>query len=816
MGGMHVCLKSLWLLMALCACSAFQPARPHNRHLASYKHPAVRTCRELWNQLNSSPLPELVQVEGLVSCDNESWAGQVRIGGSVVIRGLRGDLGPAVVDFGNLTKGVVLTSGSVVGFQDVVVVQDDWEPGLAILGVFDNEAGRPVGVQLSGAVFWARACEGEVENWAEKSTTGRGQLAAWEQGASSNGTLLHWAAVGSRVTYSGDLEGGGRMELNLCSALVVCDPESTPLKLGVVESFLGSPEAGACPQTLDSSGQNVKLAGVELVVLAVLGFVGAVILALLFVYASAPQLSVTNFAASTRTAACFRHTSGKRAYPTRRNDEIIVSIVEGKRPAMPSHCPVGLASLIEDCWQHEHAKRPTFGRILERLQQVGNEFGHPMSQGLMRIVEESGPPSERQRGGRTVDSRAGENNRALEIVSTGSQDVPTQNLLLGGMLRRAAANNSFWTRRIPFRRSPTSGSEPASSETDGSTRAASRPLSLRVPPRLRADTLWQKPGAPGPSGLGPGRVTPQNLEATSPDAAGRTMVRRGKSAGMWDASKAPISAGAMPWRSVPPNYQRNLRLSGFSNSASTAGLTRPLTVKHGGFGAERRARSANGASRRGGRVARSKSGCGAREARSDLELTSRARAVSEITPASQSTSEGDTATRREEAATSGSPREDPGPAPPSPSSSAGSWSFQSVQSYPSDDEPLGVFVATGRAGDTDFSSSPGPLSLMGESKISWRSDLSTYYFTPNSTAERNAIMEAMGRRGSDGSRRPSWSSGPSGMGGGTGASETESKFSIDFSRSDLEESMFETPTDFVMLDLAAMAARERRGSPTPR
>jgi len=98
--------------------------------------------------------------------------------------------------------------------------------------------------------------------------------------------------------------------------------------------------------------------------------------------------------------------SGKRAYPTRRNDEIIVSIVEGKRPAMPSHCPVGLASLIEDCWQHDHPKRPTFGRILERLQAIGTEFGHPLSHGLMRIAEETGPSSDRARGRRTSDAAA--------------------------------------------------------------------------------------------------------------------------------------------------------------------------------------------------------------------------------------------------------------------------------------------------------------------------------------------------------------------------------------------------------------------------
>lgn len=55
--------------------------------------------------------------------------------------------------------------------------------------------------------------------------------------------------------------------------------------------------------------------------------------------------------------------SGRRARVSKR-------IVGGERPTIPSGCPAELRQLIEECWKHEPAERPTVQAVLDRLQHI--------------------------------------------------------------------------------------------------------------------------------------------------------------------------------------------------------------------------------------------------------------------------------------------------------------------------------------------------------------------------------------------------------------------------------------------------------------
>lgn len=49
---------------------------------------------------------------------------------------------------------------------------------------------------------------------------------------------------------------------------------------------------------------------------------------------------------------------------------IVMAIVEGMRPNIPSSCPGPLAALVRSCWHHDPGKRPTFNRLVGQLIQL--------------------------------------------------------------------------------------------------------------------------------------------------------------------------------------------------------------------------------------------------------------------------------------------------------------------------------------------------------------------------------------------------------------------------------------------------------------
>jgi len=47
--------------------------------------------------------------------------------------------------------------------------------------------------------------------------------------------------------------------------------------------------------------------------------------------------------------------------------DTLAQVRSGKRPAIPFYCPTAFRDLIEQCWQHDPAKRPNFEKIIEVL-----------------------------------------------------------------------------------------------------------------------------------------------------------------------------------------------------------------------------------------------------------------------------------------------------------------------------------------------------------------------------------------------------------------------------------------------------------------
>ena len=60
----------------------------------------------------------------------------------------------------------------------------------------------------------------------------------------------------------------------------------------------------------------------------------------------------------------------QRPFPTlKSHQQIIEAIRNNERPTVPQECPQFLLELIQECWNHEPRKRPSFRVIVKNLEQ---------------------------------------------------------------------------------------------------------------------------------------------------------------------------------------------------------------------------------------------------------------------------------------------------------------------------------------------------------------------------------------------------------------------------------------------------------------
>lgn len=63
-------------------------------------------------------------------------------------------------------------------------------------------------------------------------------------------------------------------------------------------------------------------------------------------------------------------------YPGEDQMQIAVSVCKGTfTHPIPAHCPTGLASILQSCWQFKPELRPTFDEILSKLEPIANSLG---------------------------------------------------------------------------------------------------------------------------------------------------------------------------------------------------------------------------------------------------------------------------------------------------------------------------------------------------------------------------------------------------------------------------------------------------------
>jgi hypothetical protein len=70
-------------------------------------------------------------------------------------------------------------------------------------------------------------------------------------------------------------------------------------------------------------------------------------------------------------------TFGDTPYGRMRNDEVTMQITtRNYRLQSPPGCPLGIYSIMMDCWQTEANNRPTFSKLSERLSSMQDTGGY--------------------------------------------------------------------------------------------------------------------------------------------------------------------------------------------------------------------------------------------------------------------------------------------------------------------------------------------------------------------------------------------------------------------------------------------------------
>lgn len=55
------------------------------------------------------------------------------------------------------------------------------------------------------------------------------------------------------------------------------------------------------------------------------------------------------------------------------NRQVYDAVLKGERPSIPKNCPPEIAKLMQECWQADPNKRPSFAKIVEILKGVSPE-----------------------------------------------------------------------------------------------------------------------------------------------------------------------------------------------------------------------------------------------------------------------------------------------------------------------------------------------------------------------------------------------------------------------------------------------------------
>eukprot|EP00803_Ostreobium_quekettii_P002563 evm.model.scf_16.19 EVM.evm.TU.scf_16.19 scf_16:204198-210310(+) len=318
--------------------------------------------------------------------------------------------------------------------------------------------------------------------------------------------------------------------------------------------------------------------------------------------------------------------SGSKAFSGMHRNEVMVATVEGRRPAIPSHCPTKFASLIQECWQQDNARRPTFKKILSQLRRLASTYSSSAAHSLMgtaikeerqsvelrhsleiaaskklsieagkaRVVKAHAMPAQcLDSSGVSSGDRPPLPAPPLPAPPATVRSPPKSNPLWTGLPRKTEViGNPLWGARrslgsrpsqdpgrfplwafgspAPVTDLPDVGSPKGPREEEGSRVMAMKRLPLRVPQRVSADC--HEPALTSRSDSASEFASPHfRRDADKPPARGGdepasgTLDPSSRSSSVTVPMVSACGPGtAMPWRSVTPNYtQHNVGLGNF-------------------------------------------------------------------------------------------------------------------------------------------------------------------------------------------------------------------------------------------------------------
>ncbi|CAD7700036.1 unnamed protein product [Ostreobium quekettii] len=318
--------------------------------------------------------------------------------------------------------------------------------------------------------------------------------------------------------------------------------------------------------------------------------------------------------------------SGSRAFSGKHRNDIMVTVVDGRRPSIPSHCPTKFASLIRACWQQDNTRRPTFKKIVGQLQRLASTYSSPLTHNLIGMAIREEQQSVETWQGETREGRSsmdGGKARVVKAHEVQSQDPASPDRPLvasppasSGSICSPPKNNPLWTglprktevlgnplwgaRSSPCSNPPQDpshfsfwhmGSTPSqgkhpdpgspgdSREEAGAHVIPMKRLPLKLPQRISADCPEPLLTSRSDSAS---ELTSSSFRRDDPteDATGGLIDLCPSSSASSVTVPVASSYGpgaAMPWRSVTPNYQHNVRLGNFRprGNLDNMGLIKP-------------------------------------------------------------------------------------------------------------------------------------------------------------------------------------------------------------------------------------------------
>eukprot|EP00803_Ostreobium_quekettii_P010421 evm.model.scf_1180.1 EVM.evm.TU.scf_1180.1 scf_1180:6438-12340(-) len=681
---------ALWLgaLILACALAAEGGGKRSSPSGAGLR--ISRSCDELLEAMTTTggPADVTVLVEGTVDCSGPPPPAVNAVVNNKTLTIKPAAAGaPAMIDFGGMEGAIQLAGGARIVLRNLVLVQDAMGPDPIELRAFSASGangGSGGRIHVDGCSILARACQAPPEADEQKVAAWNDAPAAAPPHRLPRGAL---AGSADRLSLGGpkigaetvDQFGGKPLHLIVCDTAVACDvgdspsPSLAPARHSDSRYVRHSDCQSPAKPEIKTARVPIAPSAVLVSAVSAMLFLGAGIrsrgrwmrrwaksfggfgcvscrrckydgadggmggldrnlepLCMEVPYVNDPTMSVGSLEGMELSELfgmlLWEMVSGSRAFSGKHRNDIMVTVVDGRRPSIPSHCPTKFASLIRACWQQDNTRRPTFKKIVGQLQRLASTYSSPLTHNLIGMAIREEQQSVETWQGETREGRSsmdGGKARVVKAHEVQSQDPASPDRPLvasppasSGSICSPPKNNPLWTglprktevlgnplwgaRSSPCSNPPQDpshfsfwhmGSTPSqgkhpdpgspgdSREEAGAHVIPMKRLPLKLPQRISADCPEPLLTSRSDSAS---ELTSSSFRRDDPteDATGGLIDLCPSSSASSVTVPVASSYGpgaAMPWRSVTPNYQHNVRLGNFRprGNLDNMGLIKP-------------------------------------------------------------------------------------------------------------------------------------------------------------------------------------------------------------------------------------------------